>query len=263
MNFDLVSDLHIDSWSSDDQMSWVGLPTSLICVVAGDVSTHPDQTLLELTKLSVVYKHIIFIDGNNEHRSNNYGSVATTQKYLHNQISKYFTNITYLYDKVAIINNVAFIGANGWWTYNYGGPDYSMDECRRDFELAAGVTSTVSDRILSIAEEDAEFLCFNVNKLQYQTNIDNIVLVTHTVPNRHIINDNWNLRNTYYEGTAGNTFMETVLDYDYQGKIKTWCFGHCHDAYDTTLNNIQYISNPRGRPTDFNRRVYYPKLVTL
>ena len=164
MNFDLVSDLHIDSWSLDDQISWVGLPTSLICVVAGDVSTDPDKTLHELTKLSVVYKHLIFIDGNNEHRFNDFSTVVTIQKYLHTQISKYFTNVTYLYDKVAVINNVAFIGANGWWTYNYGGPNYSIEECRRDFELAAGVTPTVSNRILNIAEEDAEFLCFNVNK---------------------------------------------------------------------------------------------------
>ena len=263
MNFDLVSDLHIDSWSDSEQIPWVGLPTSLICVVAGDVSSNPDFTLLELTRLSVVYRHVIFIDGNNEHRSNNYSSVVPTQQYLHAQISRHFTNVTYLYDKVAIVNNVAFIGANGWWTYNYGEPDYSVGHCQIDFETAAGVYPGTTERILNIAEEDAEFLCFNVNKLQYQNNIDDIVLVTHTVPNREIINSNWNLKNTYHQGTVGNTYMETILDYDYQGKIKTWCFGHAHDAYDKTINNVRYVSNPRGRPTDFNRRVYYPKLVTL
>jgi hypothetical protein len=263
MNFDLVSDLHIDAWPNSEQIPWVGLPTSLICVVAGDVSSNPDYTLLELTRLSVVYKHIIFIDGNNEHRFNNYSSVVPMQQYLHAQISRHFTNVTYLYDKVAIVNNVAFIGANGWWTYDYGEPDYSSAECRNDFEIAAGTYSGVSESLLHVAEEDAEFLCFNLNKLQYQNNIQDIVLVTHTVPNRQLISKNWNMKGTYYQGTVGNTLMETVLDYDYQGKVKAWCFGHCHDETDKMIGDVRFVSNPRGRPNDFNRKVYYPKLITL
>jgi hypothetical protein len=38
MDFDLISDLHIDQWPADQKLSFRGLGTSLNCIVAGDVS---------------------------------------------------------------------------------------------------------------------------------------------------------------------------------------------------------------------------------
>ena len=36
MTFDLISDLHLDTW--DGEFNWSGQPTSPVCVVAGDRS---------------------------------------------------------------------------------------------------------------------------------------------------------------------------------------------------------------------------------
>ena len=64
--FDLISDLHIETWDSFD---WVGQATSPYCVVAGDVCR--DRTLLvdTLTHLGQCYPGgVFYIDGNDEHR---------------------------------------------------------------------------------------------------------------------------------------------------------------------------------------------------
>ena len=63
--FDLISDLHTDTWTDFD---WTGQATSPYCVVAGDV-TRDRKTLVDtLTHLGECYPGgVFYIDGNDEH----------------------------------------------------------------------------------------------------------------------------------------------------------------------------------------------------
>ena len=70
MNFDLISDLHIDQWPDDQKLNFKGLGTSLTCVVAGDVSQSLNKTKEFLYQLSDHYNQVIFVDGNHEHKAN-------------------------------------------------------------------------------------------------------------------------------------------------------------------------------------------------
>ena len=44
MKFDLISDLHLDFWAENENISWEGIGTSLIAVILGDISYNIDIT---------------------------------------------------------------------------------------------------------------------------------------------------------------------------------------------------------------------------
>ena len=66
MTFDLISDLHLETWDEDLNLS--GQATSPVCVVAGDIAR--DHILVKkfLKHLSECYAAVFYIDGNDEHR---------------------------------------------------------------------------------------------------------------------------------------------------------------------------------------------------
>jgi hypothetical protein len=65
--FDLISDLHVETWDSFD---WTGQATSPYCVVAGDVARDRQLLLADVLKhLGECYPGgVFYIDGNDEHR---------------------------------------------------------------------------------------------------------------------------------------------------------------------------------------------------
>ena len=64
-NFDLISDLHIETWS--EEIDWTGIATSPVCVVVGDISKDRNIVVKVLTKLGQCYQAVFYIDGNDEH----------------------------------------------------------------------------------------------------------------------------------------------------------------------------------------------------
>jgi UDP-2,3-diacylglucosamine pyrophosphatase LpxH len=120
MHFDLVSDLHENFWSPEKNLKWNGLGTSLVCVVACDISSDWNYTYEKLVEISQHYRHVIFVDGNHEHG---------LQPNLHQHCGEFqlriaeHDNITYLHKSVIVLDDTAFVGCNGWWTYDFGMPD--------------------------------------------------------------------------------------------------------------------------------------------
>jgi hypothetical protein len=64
-SFDLISDLHIESWPNFD---WSNQATSPYCVVAGDVARDTELVVKTLQHLGQCYAGVFYIDGNEEHR---------------------------------------------------------------------------------------------------------------------------------------------------------------------------------------------------
>jgi hypothetical protein len=63
--FDLISDLHTETWPGFD---WSGLATSPYCVVAGDVARDRSVVVDSLRHLGQCYQAVFYVDGNDEHR---------------------------------------------------------------------------------------------------------------------------------------------------------------------------------------------------
>ena len=261
MDFDLISDLHIDQWPSDQKLNFKGLGTSLTCVVAGDVSQDLQTTKEFLYQLADNYKQVLFVDGNHEHKRD-YSDIVANCEWLENQLSRK-RNISYLWDSACIFGSTAIVGTNGWWSFDYSEPEVSRLMQIDAFCDTEGYSSSVAVKIWDEAVENSEFLYNIVNDFNKNEMIEEIVVITHTVPRKELV-----VTMPHYSicdlSKMYNSHMLEVLSADTNNKITTWCFGHNHAiGCDKTLDGIRYISHPRGRPSDNLFPIYYPKLVTL
>ena len=258
MQFDLISDLHVEQWAANQQMDWSGLGTSLIAVVAGDVSRDLDLTYRTVVDISKHYRHVIYVDGNHEHDGRR--GINERRVEIRDRFSKY-RNITYLFRETVILDNTAFIGSNGWYSYNFCEPMMSKQECVHNLVHHKNKSQDLIFEQWEMAMEDADFIRNTVNICSTDVTVKDIVLITHTVPNRQLawIPDNDEI---YLMGEQGSTYLEDVLRADVNDKVKAWCFGHLHSSQDQLINGIRYVSNPRGIPTHKTaKHIYYPQLI--
>jgi len=258
MHFDLYSDLHDNWWSKDKLLNFKGLGTSLVAVVAGDISNDWDYSYKTLVEISKHYRHVIFVDGNHEH--NLKGNIAENcQKFLDR--CNNHSNITYLYKTCIVLDDTAFIGCNGWWTYDFAQPEMSTADCWNSL-INNLYNEQLHSEIFITAKQDAKILLNQVETFNNDPRIRNIVIVTHTSPLQKFRYINPDMEFCHY-GRTGNSLLSLALDANTNKKISAWCFGHVHRQYDEVINGIRYICHPRGREEENIGQVYYPKLVEV
>lgn len=254
--FDLISDLHVETWRTFD---WSNQATSPYCVVAGDVAK--DHTVLKdvLTQLGKCYRAVFYIDGNDEHDLTRLGD---SYKELNSAIRK-IPNVIYMQDNVVIIDGVALLATNGWWSYDLD-PDLEMDQCHAWHADRMNISMLNTASINSMAYNDAAYVINSVKKLQTYRDVKAIVIITHTVPAKQLIDHDIELVNTWRFNAMGNGHMEMALDGDTEHKVKAWCFGHYHKSVDREFDGVRYVNNCRGRNgTDWCQVAYYPKRITI
>lgn len=257
-SFDLISDLHVETWSSFD---WTDQPTSPYCVVAGDVSRDHDQVIQTLKHLSDCYAGVFYIDGNDEHR-NHLEDLAGSYSNIKNSIKK-LPGVVYLQDNVVIINGVAILATNGWWSYDFD-PAIEYDVSQTWYQDYVQTTQSSADAITGIAYHDAAYLTSSVKKLQTHKEVKSIVIVSHTLPAAWLCSHDPDLYDHPRFNCMGNPHLQMCLDEDTECKIKVWAFGHYHRPVDRDHGGIKYVSNPRGRGnTPWSQAAYYPKRIAV
>lgn len=257
-SFDLISDLHVETWNEFD---WTGQPTSPYCVVAGDVAVDRQVLIDILTHLGQCYKGVFYIDGNDEHREQltNLGESYTN---LHNELND-IKNVVYMQDNVVIINGVAILATNGWWTYDFD-PNIEVDQSVEWYRDRMNISHNNSLAINGVAYHDAAYFINSVSKLQTHQDVKAIVLVSHTVPAPWIIEHDPELINTWRFNCMGNTHLKLALDEDTEHKVKAWCFGHYHKNVDRDYAGVRYVNNCRGRgDSPYQQPAYYPKKIII
>jgi predicted phosphodiesterase len=257
-NFDLISDIHRETWTNFD---WSGQPTSQYCIVAGDIARDRTLVIDTLEQLSKVYLGVFYIDGNDEHK--NYME-DLNQSYLElTDLISHLTNVIYLQDNVVIMNGVAILASNGWWSYDFN-PYLDFDQSMEWVKNKDGISQTAAANIVVTGYRDAGYLVNSVAKLQKHKDVKAIVMVTHTVPTRKIIQHDIELEDSWRFNSMGNSYVDDAIAADSENKIKLWCFGHYHRPVDTIIDGIRYVSNPRGRgDTPYSQAAYYPKRISV
>jgi len=248
--FDLISDLNII-----DEFDWTGQPTSLNCVVAGNVSRSFDTTIRTLEHLGKCYKSVFYIDGSLEHRdclpylSENYAELK--------KIISRMDNVVYMQDNVIVQENLAIVACNGWWTYDFNydiEPEQSEQWLREDWTI----NDTEIATIYSMAYGDARYLASCIQKLQTYKNVKKIVVVTNTVPLPGLLSHDRELMNSVRFNLMGNSLITQCLAADEKELIDTWCFGHYPEPIERMNNGIRFVSNPKA-----DHPVYNPKRVVI
>ena len=258
IHYDLFSDLHDNFWPSEQHIKWKGLGTSLVAVVAGDISNDWNYTYKQLVEISRHYRHVIFVDGNHEHGFD--PNIAENCQKFQDRLSMH-NNITYLYKTCIVLDDTAFVGCNGWWTYNFCRPEMTTAQCW-DNLIETGANQKLMSEIYLAAKKDAQTLVNQVSNFNKDSRIKHIVVVTHTAPLplfRYIPkNVDWE-----HMGRTGNSFMSEVLEANTNKKIRNWCFGHTHHEIDEVVDGIRYVCHPRGRPEENLGQIYFPKLIEV
>jgi predicted phosphohydrolase len=257
--FDLISDLHVETW---DQFDWSGQATSPYCVVAGDVARNRERLLGALEHLGQCYPGgVFYIDGNDEHKDY-FHDLGASYKDLYKDIAT-LPNVVYLQDNVVIVNGVAILGTNGWWTYDFD-PSITVETSIQSIQDHFGISYSDANSLNGVAYNDAAYLINSVRKLQTHKEVSAIVIVSHTVPASWLIAHDPDLINTWRYNGMGNSEISRCIDADTENKIKMWCFGHYHRPVDQFLGGIQYLSNPRGRgDTEWCQLVYNPRRIEI
>ena len=257
-NFDLISDLHVETW---DQFDWTDQATSPYCVVAGDVSRDRDVLRATLKHLGQCYQGVFYIDGNDEHR-HSLENLGDSYRFLDRTLDR-IPNVVYMQDNVVINNGVALLATNGWWSYDFD-PALDYDQSQMWYIDKMNTISSAADAITGLAFNDATYMLNSVRKLQTHKDVRAIVPITHTVPAPWIIAHDPDLVDTWRFNCMGNPHMQMILEEDTENKIHTWCFGHYHKSVDRDLHGIRYVNNCRGRgDTEWSQSVYYPKRITI
>lgn len=256
--FDLISDLHVETWDSFD---WTGQPTAPYCVVAGDVSRDPELVMETLEHLGQQYAGVFYIDGNLEHR---FYLEDLGQGYrVLDEALKDIKNLVFMQDNVVIVNGVAILATNGWWTYDFT-TTFDVEDSIEWFQNYVEISNSGANAITGVAYHDAAYIINSVNKLQRQQDVNSIVIVTHTVPAPWIVTHDIELADDIRLNTMGNRHLQLALDEDTENKIKAWCFGHYHKPVDRYFGGIRYVSNPRGHGgTPWVQNPYFPKRIEI
>ena len=259
IHFDLISDLHVDTW--DEQFSWEGKATSPYAVVAGDISRERADVRPILEEISKHYLMTMFVDGNDEHRwgLDNLGESYET---LREDIGT-IKDFIFLQDDCLVIDNVAFVGTNGWTCFDFAEDNSYLDN-KRWMEDTYKISMYAGQQMEAMAMSDAGFLCRTVKKLQTHPDIKKIVMISHFVPDVRLLKHDIHLAGTHHLGCTGNSFLTKCIEEDHEKKIDTWCFGHYHSDIEMNLDGVRYLNNARGRDgTDWCKPVYYPKRIEI
>lgn len=250
MKFDLMSDLHVDL-SPSYVLDYAAMATSPIAVVAGDISNDPHTTILEIDRISCYYDKVIFVDGNHEHYDNrseskNRGHRMPPETYQILRKAFEGNDKVFYLDQgrnACIIDDVAFIGANNWYDFNWG--NINSDHCISTWyqEMNDSYWANIDHEwVMNEAIKHNSNIMATVASLNQNNKVRKIVLVTHTVPHTNGIynghNHKWILLNGCYLNSKAH---EAGF-----GKVVAHCFGHTHKRQMFTVDNVEYICNPRG-----------------
>ena len=258
IHFDLISDLHVESWGHFD---WTDQPTSPYCIVAGDIARDHAIVVDTLEHLGQVYRGVFYIDGNDEHKHsmNNLGQSYRELSQLVEQIP----NVVYLQDNVVVVDGVAIVGTNGWWSCDFD-PLLDFDQSVAYVEETAMISTGEALSIVGVAHNDAAYAINTINKLQRHKDVKAIIMVSHTVPAPWIIEHDPQLIDNWRFNVMGNSHLQLALGEDSERKIKTWCFGHYHRPVDRIKDGIRYVNNCRGGGnSNCKQDAYYPKRITV
>jgi hypothetical protein len=258
VTLDLISDLNIIN-----SLDWEGQPESLICLVAGNVSSDREVVYQTLRHLGQQYKHVFYVDGPNDHAWN-MDDIAWSYIDLVDQVEE-MDNVTFLHNQICMLGKLAIVPVNGWFSFDFNINFEKEQQFMWMKENGYRVQSIDDvDRIKSYGISDVRYLERTIQKIQDMKEIDEIVVVSSTVPDVSFVNHDSTLQDTPLINLMGNSYLMSAVKADVNKKISTWCFGSYSSCTDEIRNGIRFVSNPRGLTHDLGSwPTYHPKRISL
>jgi hypothetical protein len=227
IGFDIISDLYL---TGKEDFNWESKPTSLFCLIPGNISSDLTVVYKTLMHLKKYYQGVFFIDGTLENPDINF---AETRIKEISKICNNIPNVVYLHANVVIVDGIALVGINGWEESSY--TNTSMDV----FQIKAN------------RYDDILYLEKTLERLQLHIEVNKIIILSNSVPSKDL----------YFseEGVQYNEMFPTsALDRDTESKVVKWVFGSSDKMVDTVLNGVKFVNNPK-----YDKDPYYPKRIEI
>ena len=264
MKIDILSDLHLDFYfkphlSTDENVESFfrqiftdneARDIGDILIIAGDIGHHNEQNIHILKILQQkFYKHIVCVLGNHDYYLVNREAQYTFEndsfkrvehmRELINQES----NIYCLNGEVIEIEGIRFGGTDSWYDGSYIKKYFPQFDTNQ-INILWKQNINDSRLIKGIRRFD------DIAKLEIPK-LENIykecdVIITHVNPSyneEHI--------NKKYHNSPINTFFTFDGSRFYtNGSMQYWVFGHTRDAIEYEINNVKFLCNPLGYPSE-------------
>lgn len=262
MNFDFVSDIHIDSWVSNKTQSKINSFVNRLVpdepnktlIIAGDIghsNTDIEKCIISFKRF---YSNIIVVFGNHDHwiinrKTSNYSDSFDRTNNMKERLSK-LENVFVLDGNIVTIDGVTYGGCTGWYDGEYGRVVLNVDETEIEkcHETFCDFHYVINDY------KGYNQLC-KIDKEKLNNIIDICdVIVTHHIPN-------WS--NVYYK--YKNDLFSSFFYFDGRElldrcKDKVWVYGHTHEQQHNVVQGCTLICNPIGYKGElFDNSDYYEK----
>jgi hypothetical protein len=225
--FDVISDLYITDQKTFD---WENKPTSLYCIIPGNITNDVYVLYKVLKHLSKCYQGVFYIDGSLEHNFIHEKDLVTAEI---GKICNKIKNVVYLHNNVVVVDGIALVGANGWDN------NISVSSDEDKFQIK------------SYKYDDLLYLEKTIERLQLHVDVKKIIAITNSVPTDKL----------YFGESPSNEAdvdLSMILGADSEQKITSWVFGHHKKIVDTTIDGINYLNNPC-----YDRNPYYAKRINI
>lgn len=239
MNFQLISDLHTDTYYNNLNLFIDSLEVvSDILVIAGDVS---ECSSLRSSLIPFInkWKYVVYVTGNHEYYQTSDKKQVDIVLY---DLMYQYANFHWLNKSSVMLNGIMFHGATLWFFNRI-----DQDLYKRyigDFHYIPNFEPWVYDE----HQLTIDFFKSSVQKGD--------VIVTHHMPSEICVSPK-------YKGSSLNRFFVGHID----NILKTnepavAAFGHTHDFIDIQIYNTRAVCNPRGYPGE-HKNFKYNFLVEL
>jgi predicted phosphodiesterase len=227
-----------------------------ICILAGDIglAKTPATYLNIIEDMSNRFREVIYIVGNHEF----YGANLPTAIDKIRSTIVDFENVELLENETRVYDNIAFVCATMWTSFNDGNPHDMLNaqmELNDYRKIRTGPKSEPWQRKLlpchTVAKfyESKEFIFNEI--IKHKAEGRSVVVVTHQGPSYQSVA-------AEYSGDRLNPAYVTELSYDIMdSKPDIWIHGHTHVSFDYMIDDTRVICNPYGyrgsmKNPDFN-----------
>lgn len=275
MKVKVWSDLHLEF--QDDYPRWENNGADVL-ILAGDICvadnlySNPTAGLDDLiqngwyAKDAIRYRRffdhvsrefptILYVMGNHEHYK---GRWDRTESVLREEFARY-DNIHLLEQNKMVINDVVFLGASLWSSFNDGDPLtlLSVKDMMNDYRSITERNGEHYHKLrpqttLAKHRETVQWLDLMLSEDKRKT-----VVIGHHAPSRQSIHEKYRGQH-HMNGAFSSDLDWMMIDRD---NIPLWIHGHVHDKHDYTIDKTRIICNPRGYPGEASVLDFDPTML--